>query len=93
MAFMQPVASYFSVDEATEYWLNCWEGCADPCEGHVDDEAPVAGWYGRLSAAGYMDCTAWDGPYATADQALKAVMEMYECDENGDDRTDAEDAV
>ena len=42
------------------------------------------GWYGRLSASGYLDCTSWDGPYATADEALDAVKEAFDCDDEGD---------
>src|SRR5271167_1082360 len=38
------------------------------------------GWYGRLSASGYLDCTDWHGPYATADEALDAVKEQYDVD-------------
>jgi hypothetical protein len=43
------------------------------------------GWYGRLSASGYLDCTEWQGPYETADAALDAVKEQYDVDDNDDD--------
>ena len=46
------------------------------------------GWYGRLSAPGYLDCTSWDGPYDTADEALNAVKEMFDVDDNGDEPSD-----
>jgi hypothetical protein len=46
------------------------------------------GWYARLSAPGYLDCTGWDGPYDTAELALAAVKEFYEVDDNGDDHED-----
>jgi hypothetical protein len=42
------------------------------------------GWYGRLSANGYLDCTEWDGPHATAWDALQRVKEIYDVDDNGD---------
>lgn len=43
------------------------------------------GWYARLSAPGYLDCTGWDGPHDTAELALAAVKDFYEVDDNGDD--------
>ena len=43
------------------------------------------GWYGRLSASGYLDCIPWDGPYDTAGEALASVKETFDCDDNGDD--------
>ena len=43
------------------------------------------GWYGRLSAPGYLDCTDWQGPYPTTEEALDSIKEQYECDNNGDD--------
>lgn len=77
MAFMRPTATYFTQHEAAEYTRT-----------ECDDREPEdfsAGWYGRLSAPGYMDCTDWDGPYSCEAEALHAVMETFECDENGDD--------
>jgi hypothetical protein len=57
------------------------------CEGNIGPRSYTErreGWYGRLSAPDYLDCTSWDGPYATADEALQAVQDEYEVDENGD---------
>lgn len=42
------------------------------------------GWFARLSAPGYLDATEWDGPHATEEEALAAVKEFYEVDDNGD---------
>lgn len=75
MGFMIPVAERFTAEEAAEYTAH-----------EFDDREPEdfeAGWYSRLSAPGYMDATDWMGPYATADEALREVMEFYEVDENG----------
>lgn len=47
------------------------------------------GWYARLSAPGYLDCTSWDGPYATEEEALEAVKEQYDVDDNGDDASES----
>ena len=43
------------------------------------------GWYARLSAPGYLDCTEWDGPHGSEESAIASVCETYDCDENGDD--------
>lgn len=37
----------------------------------------VKGWFARLSAPGYMDCTDWSGPYETEQEALETLAEMY----------------
>lgn len=83
MAFMQPTAAYFTADEAREYTQH--DGMM---ESEIEDHDPGAGWYGYLSAAGYMDRTDYMGPFDTADEAIKAVMELYEVDENGDELTE-----
>jgi hypothetical protein len=40
-----------------------------------DDLGP--GWYYRLSAPGYLDCTDWYGPFATEIEAMKECIEVY----------------
>jgi hypothetical protein len=57
------------------------------CEGSRIDGAITRreGWYARLSAPGYLDCTDWTGPYETEDAALDAVKEDHDVDDNGDD--------
>jgi len=42
------------------------------------------GWFARLSAPGYMDCTDWCGPFKSEEEANKYLLDTY-----GDD--DAED--
>jgi hypothetical protein len=70
--FMNPFAYHFTADEAAE--LN--ESYAD---GYLDDEdkSGRAGWYSRLSAPGYLDCTDWLGPFETEDEAFEALYDMY----------------
>jgi hypothetical protein len=66
--FMKPDVQPFSQDEALEL---CQEGCdADPS----DD---LAGYYCRLSAPGYLDCTDWSGPYATEEEAVANMLSMW----------------
>jgi len=36
------------------------------------------GWYGRLSAPGYVDASDWNGPFETAAEALHYTCERYE---------------
>ena len=35
------------------------------------------GFFARLSAPGYMDCTYWNGPYETAAEAAAELYSMY----------------
>jgi hypothetical protein len=59
---------------------------AQYCEGsRVESVERKQGWYARLSAPGYSDCTGWDGPYDTSQEALDAVKEFYDVDDDGDD--------
>jgi len=91
MGFMVPVAEHFPAFESY-----CEETCRD-CDAEgvplsIDGtcaECFEPGWYGRLSAPGYLDVTDWSGPFASGDEALKYVMEQYEVDENGDELEDA----
>lgn len=66
--FMQPDVELFTHEEAIEFLASC-----------DDVELPenAAGWYSRLSAPGYLDCTEWSGPYETEDEALEDLFEMY----------------
>jgi hypothetical protein len=60
----------FTVDEAIT------ETCGDDWE-----EVTVAratGFWCRLSAPGYMDCTEWDGPYSTEAEALAELSAQYD---------------
>lgn len=42
------------------------------------------GWYARLSASGYMDCTDWMGPYSSEDEAIVELCEFWEVDTEGE---------
>lgn len=61
--------------------LNYLEGRpTDPeevCEVH-------SGWLARMSAPGYMDCTAWTA-HASESEATKYLTDMYGGDDEGDD--------
>ena len=38
------------------------------------------GFYARLSAPGYMDCTDWSGPYDTEQEAMTELDSLYYSD-------------
>lgn len=64
---MQPHVEYFDEDEI-EMGEDAGGGPLSPCP---------AGWYARLSAPGYMDCTEWDGPHETQYLAMEALYNMH----------------
>jgi hypothetical protein len=69
------------------------EPCDDTLEAYIEGKKVysverVEGWFANLSANGYMDQTDYMGPYDSAEEALKEVMDFYEVDENGDDLND-----
>jgi len=35
------------------------------------------GFYGRLSANGYLDCTDWSGPFSSVKEAAEFLIETY----------------
>jgi len=54
-------------------------------------ELVVGKFWCQLSAPGYLDCTDWDGPHDTLDDARAALADLWDCDpDTGDD--DSEDA-
>ena len=53
--FMAPETQLLSRKEAIEY---------------TDDDTATRGWYWRLSASGYLDCTDWSGPFNTEFSAV-----------------------
>lgn len=82
-SFMVPDIQFFSTTEANEY-----AGCGIPNCACCASEFPE-GWYARLSAPGYLDCSDWHGPFKTEAEALDELVEQYdlcvECKENGTD--------
>lgn len=61
-----------------------FEGPNEIIEGHFKGK-----WFCRLSADGYMDCTSWDGPFDTLEQAKTAIIDAWDVDpETGDELED-----
>lgn len=67
--FMTPYVEYFNEQDAKEYVADC-------CE-EQDTDYLTAGYYARLSASGYLDCTDWIGPFDTEAEALQELYETY----------------
>ena len=50
----------------------------DDCPTDEDTGEPMDdGYYSRLSAPGYLDCTDWTGPYDSADEAGAELVSMF----------------
>jgi len=58
-----------------------WEDDQDIVTGPVTDKW-VNVWFSRLSAPGYLDCTAWEGPYHTEEGALYGLYESLGSDDS-----------
>ena len=76
MAHLKPFVHFLTVEEAKEELADILEP--------EDLEELTAGYYGRLSAPGYLDCTDWHGPFDTAEEALDYVCDIYDVDEDGE---------
>lgn len=50
------------------------------------------GWFARLSAPGYLDCTDWAGPFSTEEEARDHIADTYEVDPDTGDELEG-DAV
>ena len=48
----------------------------------------VDGWFARLSADGYLDCTDWIGPFETEAAARQGVKDEFQVDPDTGDVTD-----
>ena len=82
---MIPVAEKFSHQEALKYTFQGDEPI------HYEEDGPeedLSGWYSRLSASGYLDCTDWSGPFKTGQKALDYIKDLFEVDDNGDETLD-----
>lgn len=60
-----------------------------------DDEPSIEdGWFCRLSAPGFLDCTDWTGSFRGKQDAMDYIEETFEVDpETGDDLAEEEDAA
>lgn len=71
-----------------------WDALLSYCEGsRIEGVSRKEGWYGRLSADGYLDSTSWEGPHETEQEALDEICNMYDVDENGDELSDDTEAA
>jgi hypothetical protein len=63
------------VEPHRSYFENTW----------LYDFEVISGWCGRLSAPGYMDRTEWDGPYETKKDAMEALSDAFDQDEDNEE--------
>lgn len=84
-------ADLVGVDEPFEEVLLGCDTSTDPVDGDMIDRMEpyldpstevvsvecVEGWFARLSAPGYTDCTEWSGPFASGEEAYDYLAEMY----------------
>jgi hypothetical protein len=90
MAFMEPeVCEMTMVTVETSHGREsvpldvCGEASLDALADYIEGEPnsepeEEEGYWARLSASGYMDATDWIGPYATAEEATKAICELHD---------------
>ena len=99
MAFMEPdytdemYAVFFKADDTYSESTLCPD--RGICRSGIDalDVDPkdyavrrVPGYFARLSAPGYLDCTEWYGPYKTLEEAKEHLSAIYDVDpDTGDD--------
>ena len=63
--FMTPQVELFSVSPDSEYLEK------------MDEDTNLPGFYCRLSANGYLDCTDWSGPFQTEEEAIAELITCY----------------
>lgn len=94
MSFMKPFATYgtfHQLDTRTEGIVSVpaeYFSAAQFAHDNgmdVDDVETITGWFARLSAPGYMDCTEWQGPYEDESSAYAGLAESYGDDEEDQD--------
>lgn len=88
MAFMEPQIEFMSAYLVeTNIGTECVpeDVCDDPTKlepylegSRIESVDRKEGWFGRLSAPGYMDCTEWLGPFDTEGEARVALDELYD---------------
>ena len=71
-------------DGESEFFEEIGDACRHIAEHATDkDDYTVTcqnGWFARLSAPGYMDCTEWCGPFDTAFDARQYIVDTYDVD-------------
>lgn len=88
MAFMQPVyenGTFVRITDASgESWSVPKDASLPLEDGETSEEE--TGWFYRLSAPGYMDCTEWTGPFKTEEEAREDCRETWDVDpDTGDE--------
>lgn len=80
-------APFFSIEGPDGAYPLTTDARLDPAERLV--ETFTDGWFCRLSAPGYLDCTEWEGPFASEDEARLMVQDTWGVDpDTGEDLPD-----
>ena len=70
-AFLEEQAAQFMKPQIV------WLTTADLIDNGMFMEEEVPGWYHRLSAPGYLDCTDWSGPFQFRADAEEDCADVY----------------
>lgn len=92
MAFMIPEYHDASTDgSVVAYNGELYMDAPDDLPESDSVEVFDAGFFARLSAPGYLDCTDWEGPFATEGEARAYIRDTWDVDdETGEPIEDAE---
>ncbi len=92
IAFMQPAIEFgtFIVGETTEGTVvlhpDVFETEKKRCKLLRSERwRKKQGWFGRLSAPGFFDCTDWSGPFDSEKEAKEFLSDMYDGEPLEDD--------
>lgn len=78
LEYVKDVVPECAIDDISGELKEEWK---EDCDYQVDE-----GWFCRLSASGYLDCTEWCGPFDSLEEAREHVVEFWEVDpETGDE--------
>lgn len=65
LGFMTPEVDHFQTSPDADYLEK------------MGEDADLPGFYCRLSASGYLDCTEWSGPFDTMEEAMADLITTY----------------
>ena len=89
MAFMKPEYAHGEMHRYTNMQTHdsalVWRGEEPEGKDWVYDTQAGLGWYTRLSAPGYLDCTDWEGPFDSENEARAHWIENELDPDTGDE--------
>ncbi len=70
-------ADFIGVSEERSLAGHELDSCRDFLESEATEAKVVFGWFGRMSAPGYLDSTDWSGPFDSEEETEEHLEEMY----------------